>query len=333
MIELDRCPSTLKANFSTYSPAAAKKLFGGKRVSHMLPYSAWEGSEEEQKAFLENGKRMSVSGAQPKYSLSVKDGVMRLNPEEEQATLLLKTKLSAYLNRSESPANEHLTMQIASQVFGIPTAANGLCFFQNGEQAYITRRFDVDSLGHKFRKEDFAALAGISKKNRGESYKYAVLSYEDMADMIKKYISAWPLEMLKFFRLIVFNFLFSNGDAHAKNFSLLETSSGDFHLAPAYDLLNTRLHIPDEPVFALQRGLFRENTIGKDGAVTGKEFLEFGIRIGIPPGRVRKELEFFCSKENEVNSLINRSFLSENLKKLYRMHYLMRKGSYLSVGL
>jgi len=34
-------------------------------------------------------------------------------------------------------------MQIASQVYNIPTAANGLCFFQNDEPAYITRRFDM----------------------------------------------------------------------------------------------------------------------------------------------------------------------------------------------
>lgn len=64
-----------------------------------------------------------------------------------------------------------------------------------------------------------------------------------MADIIKQYVSASSVEVLKFFRLVIFNFLFSNGDAHAKNFSLLETPSGDFILAPAYDLLNTRLHI------------------------------------------------------------------------------------------
>jgi serine/threonine-protein kinase HipA len=41
------------------------------------------------------------------------------------------------------PANEHLTMQIARQVFGIETAENALIFFQNGEQAYITKRFEI----------------------------------------------------------------------------------------------------------------------------------------------------------------------------------------------
>ena len=166
-----------------------------------------------------------------------------------------------------SPANEHLTMQIASQVYNIPTAANGLCFFQNDEPAYITRRFDIAPNGRKFRKEDFASLAGISKGNKGPNYKYDVLSYEEMADIIKQYVSASSVEVLKFFRLVIFNFLFSNGDAHAKNFSLLETPSGDFILAPAYDLLTTRLHIFDDHVFALQRGLFKENTLnGNDGA-------------------------------------------------------------------
>ena len=335
MNDLTRCPSTLEDGYSTYSPAAAKGLFDGKVVSHILPYSGMENNPEEQREFSNNEKHISISGAQQKFSLFVdNDGIMRLTKAGgEQATLLLKTKLSEYANRDASPANEHLTMQIASQIFNIPTAVNGLCFFENGELAYITRRFDVASGGKKFRKEDFAALAGISKSNKGSNYKYDVLSYEEMADIIRQYVSAWPVEMLKFFRLIIFNFLFSNGDAHAKNFSLLETSSGDFALAPAYDLLNTRLHIFDDHVFALQRGLFRENKQGNDGAVTGKEFIEFGIRIGIPAKRVIRELNDFCQKEEEIKRLIECSFLSDELKKLYWLHYKMRKDSYLMNGL
>lgn len=40
------------------------------------------------------------------------------------------------------PANEHLTMQLAAQVYGIETAANTVCFFKDGEMAYLTKRFD-----------------------------------------------------------------------------------------------------------------------------------------------------------------------------------------------
>lgn len=53
-------------------------------------------------------------------------------------------------------------MQIASQVYGIETAGNALCFFEDDKPAYITRRFDVHS-GGKYKQEDFAALLGWSK--------------------------------------------------------------------------------------------------------------------------------------------------------------------------
>ena len=54
-----------------------------------------------------------------------------------------------------------------------------------------------------------------------------------------------------YFRLILFNYLLSNGDAHLKNFSLIQTSMGDYSLSPAYDLMSTVLHMPDERDTAL----------------------------------------------------------------------------------
>lgn len=133
---------------------------------------------------------------------------------------------------------------------------NGLCFFQTGESAYITKRFDVGVGGVKLRKEDFSSLASLMPANGGSNYKYEY-SYEELAELIQRYIPAWRIEIEKYFKVVLFNFLFSNGDAHLKNFSVLETSRGDFRLAPAYDLLNTHLHVDDSD-FALSRGLFRE---------------------------------------------------------------------------
>lgn len=48
---------------------------------------------------------------------------------------------------------------------------------------------------------------------------------------------------------VVFNYLFGNGDAHLKNFSLQATSGGDYVLTPAYDLLHTSIHIDDGDFF------------------------------------------------------------------------------------
>lgn len=77
--------------------------------------------------------------------------------------------------------------------------------------------------------------------------------YEDIAIAIRKYIPAWPVAMEEFFRLLVFNYIYGNGDAHLKNFSIMKYGD-DYRLAPAYDLLNTSIHI-DGDDFGLNGGL------------------------------------------------------------------------------
>ena len=64
-----------------------------------------------------------------------------------------------------APANEHLTMQIAAQVFKLPAAKNALIFFNDGMPAYITKRFDVKEDGSRCLKEDFASLAKLTAKS------------------------------------------------------------------------------------------------------------------------------------------------------------------------
>ncbi|MDR0509561.1 MAG: HipA domain-containing protein [Rikenellaceae bacterium] len=333
MTTLDRCPSTLASGYDGYSPVALKRLFDKQTVSHILPYGSIESDREDNARFVENQKRISLSGVQEKYSMVVRDGRLQLKRDDEQGTHILKPKLTQFSNRDFSAANEHLTMQIAAQVFGIETAANALCFFGNGEAAYITRRFDIAPDGSKLRKEDFASLAGLTSENGGKEYKYDKLSYEDIAALIRQYVPAWRVEMLKYFRLTVFNFLFCNGDAHLKNFSLLETSDGDFRLSPAYDLINTRLH-GDDLIFALDKGLFREKGmgVGPMGLVTGNSFLEWGKRIGLPENTVRRELEHFCISYPELERLVAASFLSDNLKAEYIRMYCGRRDSFLKAG-
>src|SRR6218665_1757735 len=81
--------------------------------------------------------------------------------------------------------------------------------------------------------EHLTVLAGKTKDIFGENYKYE-FSYEELGLLIQKNVPAWKAEIEKYFSLTLFNFLFSNGDAHLKNFSLLETSAGDYVLSPAY---------------------------------------------------------------------------------------------------
>ncbi|MCL2327642.1 MAG: HipA domain-containing protein [Bacteroidetes bacterium] len=328
MNELTHCPSTLAAGFDTYSPVALKKLFDKRKVSHILPYQSMESNESDAELFMNNRKRISLSGVQSKYSMILHNDILRLTNENEQGQYILKPKPSGIKNPAECAANENLTMQIAEQVFGIETAANGLCFFKTGEPAYLTKRFDRMSNGDKCRIEDFASLAGLTSDNGGANFKYDRYSYEDIAELIKRYIPAWRVELLKFYRIVVFNFLFSNGDAHLKNFSIIETKDGDFRLSPAYDLLNTKLHV-DDTEFALDKGLFRENhqEFQKAGTRTiGATFWAFGLKIGLPEKTIEKELMIFTQKNVLIEELTNNSFLSGTLKKTYFQQYQTRRN-------
>ena len=98
------------------------------------------------------------------------------------------------------------------------------------------------------------------------------------------------------YKLLLFNYLFSNGDAHLKNFSILETALGDFRLSPAYDLLNSRIHIDDFD-FAMEEGLLPKN-IAK-GKVKNL-FLKLADLVGIPNKKATEILLFMCSNSEKV---------------------------------
>lgn len=322
------CPGTLAEGFSSYSPGCLRNMFNGKKISHVLPYESPQQSEEVLLQFMDNRKRISISGVQEKLSLLLEKNLLRLTKEGEQGTYILKPIPIDLKNVGQVPANEHLTMQIAKQVYGINTAKNALIFFKNGSPAYITKRFDVKGKGEKWAKEDFATLAGKTKENAGPNFKYE-FSYEELGMLMQKYVPAWRVEIEKFFSLVVFNYLFSNGDAHLKNFSLLESVSGDYLLSPAYDLINTKLHV-DDTDFALDKGLFadefRSETYKKRGHASKADFVEFAHRIGVTESRILKILTTFLERQKIVESLINRSFLPDQSKRGYLLMYSTKRN-------
>ena len=320
MEQLTVCPSTLADGFNTYSPVALKLMFDGHQVSHVLPFNSPNHEGVDNEEYAKHVGRVSLSGVQPKAGLVVRDHQLVRPSEEERGRYILKPAPSSYalLERKDCPANEHLSMQLASQVYHIETAPNALCFFRDGEAAYVTRRFDVAPDGSKYNQEDLASLAGLTKANGGSDYKYSNLSYEECAEIIGRYTTAPSVEILKFFRIVVFNYLILNDDAHLKNFSLINRGDGEYHLAPAYDLINTSLHLYEPRIFALDKGLFREGMqLSDTRSVSRADFEEFGRRIGLAPRLVKRELDPFASEQPLAKELIDRSFLSDKLKRFY----------------
>lgn len=326
MKDLTVCPSILQEGYDTYSPIARRTLFDGHAVSHIFSEASPDTGTVEANEAIKSVGRISLSGAQPKFSIVVDDDKLRYIREGEQGTFILKPRPTAYqiINKDFCVANEHVTMQIASQVYGIETAANALCFFDDGTPAYITRRFDVHSKG-KYKQEDFAALLGYTKDNAGSNYKYDKASYEECAEVIHRYVKATLIDIRRFFRIILFNFVTLNDDAHLKNFSLIERN-GEYRLSPAYDLINTSLQLMNPHIFALDKGLFKEGMAFSDThTISRSDFEEFGKRIGLPIKVIKQEIDMFAAEQPLVKELLSRSFLSPSLQKQYWMAFDYRR--------
>jgi len=241
---------------------------------------------------------------------------LRLTNEGERGTYILKPISGAGKKRDQMPANEHLTMQIARQVYGIETAENAMIFFKNGAPAYITKRFDVKKDGSKLAQDDFASLAGRTPQTHGEHYKY-LGNYLDVFQLMQTYLPTYKIEAPKLLKILIFNYLFSNGDAHFKNFSILETSMGDYRLSPAYDLLNSRIHVEDKD-FALDEGVLPKNrTLGKINV----QFASLAESAGVSRKIFNDIMELMVSKSMIVEQFIAASFLNETTKRNYLQSY------------
>ena len=110
------------------------------------------------------------------------------------------------------------------------------------------------------------------------------------------------------------------------NFSLINRGDGEYHLAPAYDLINTSLHLRMPRIFALDKGLFKEGMhLSDTRTIERHDFEEFGRRIGLSERLVNRELDLFASCQPLAEQLISRSFLSEDLKHHYLQSYNYRR--------
>lgn len=314
------CPGCYRSNTEGYCLTCRKKLFDGARVSHVLPFDTPKA--DNLPLYQEKTKRLSISGVQLKYSLRLDGKELKLVEKGGQYILKPIPPALLLMESGQAPENEHLTMQIATQIFGINTAANALIYFKDGTAAYITRRFDVKADGNKYLQEDMAQISGRSRQTRGENFKYEG-TYEEIGQLIRQYVAAYPPALENFFRLVLFNYIFSNGDAHLKNFSLIQSDMGDYTLSPAYDLMCTVLHMPNETDTALDlyKGDIDSNFYNQYGFFGQPNFRELAEKLGIRPIRTARILSQLLSHRKEVADMIQQSLLSDEMKIKYLNAY------------
>ena len=312
-----RCHCCLKETENDFCRSCSQRLFSKANFSAMLKFtlsSIAQGTNQ-------NTRRISISGAQAKYSLRIVS--KELEPTDNNGTYILKPSTNMQFRLfADMPANEHITMQMAKQIFKLNVAESALLRFTTGEYTYLTKRFDIRNDGSKILQEDLAQTAGLSSDANGSNFKYESLSYEEIAYILKQHVSASPIAVEQFFKVLLFNYLVCNGDAHIKNFSIYSPhQDGVYELTPAYDLINTSLHADD---FRTALDLFKdeENYNGKffkdNGFYGASDFLEFARRIGIVEKRAQKFILDITAHIPEMDEMLDKSFLSDEAKVLYK---------------
>ncbi len=312
----NRCLSTLReTRGQPWSRGAVATLWDGRKVSPILDFDLPDFHQFR----IDHSDRISISGVQEKVSVRIENG--KLVPTESDGQYILKPipSMPSLDSREEVPANEHVSMQIAAQVFGIDTPPNGIVFFKDGSPAYLVKRFDRDPIsGEKRPQEGFCQLSNRTRTTHGQNYKYDG-SYEELGRILKQFCGAYAIEIEKLFRWIVFNYVIGNGDAHFKNFSLVPTPLGDFVLSPAYDLLNTRLHLPtgSSMVLDLFADDFETESYRQNGFFTGADFQELAGRFGMKMARADRILRSVATFPERTGALVAVSLLSESARGAY----------------
>ncbi|MDO5490449.1 MAG: HipA domain-containing protein [Bacteroidaceae bacterium] len=309
----------MKPLFSEYSQTERALVFGGENISPILPYRyKAKGLGDDVPAATGS---ISVSGAQPKLGVCLKNGQLRIAEPGEQSTHILKPCAGARFALSyDMPANELFCMNMVASLFKIPAAPAALCFFNDGVPAYLTKRFDLLPNGYKRHVEDIASLS--ETEVQGDSLKKYQGSYEQLAAIIAETSSAPLLDLRTFFKLVLVNYLLCNGDAHAKNFSMMDNDDGAWRLAPAYDILNTRLHVTDS-TFAMGAGLFTDGRECPKGGMKA-HFTEWAECIGLTAKYAVKEINRTVAYLEELLGQLKKSYLTKKAQSVFQYHVRQR---------
>ena len=303
MIIMERCLycyQSLEQGQVDFHPQCSKKIFGT-AVPPVLPYTK---ADIESLALEVVRSQVTITGVQPKLSVDLekgKGGEKRFTIVGLWGEYILKPQTEQY---PSLPENEDLTMHLAS-LARIKTVPHSLIRFQDGSLAYITKRIDRDKKGVKIPMEDMCQL---TEKLTEQKYKG---SHEQIAKKIVEF-SAYPvLDLINYFEVLLFCYLIGNTDMHLKNFSLYK-KVGECVLAPDYDLLATKLVIPqDNEELALTLN-------GKKSKLKKVDFDSLLKTMKVDDKAIENVYDKFRKVIPEWLLFIDSSFLPDEMKEQYK---------------
>ena len=295
---MNRCPITYELCKGKYSKTGLAKL--SHRLTELvdLPFTA----QEQRREAASRATKMSIQGVQPKLSarLSVKSSSLEI--VDIKGTFILKPQSDIF---REVPENEDVTMKMA-KILGIDVPLTGLVFSKDESLSYFIKRFDRYGTNKKKHLEDFAQLTNNTRETKYNR------SMEKLIPVIDSNCTFPLIEKRKLFRRMLFCFLIGNEDMHLKNFSLI-MHDNIIELSPAYDLLNSTI--------SMERATeeFALPLAGKKRKITRKDLVTYFGKdwLRLTGKTIESEIQNIKDKKPDLESLINISFLTKEMKEKY----------------
>jgi len=270
---------------------------------------------------------LRLSGVQAKLPVSLfrqgSDFAIRIGDLRHACTHILKIPAPQH---SGLVQNEWATMELARRM-DLPVAGTIMVEFQDGSayrgRSLLVERYDIPdrvkldsetSDARLFLQEDACSLLFL---RRAQKYN---TSMERIADALLG-AGVTPSDLRHFLMLVMFSWIVGNGDLHAKNVSVLRRfrtgRPGEppvfegAELAPFYDLVNTRLHIPDDQ--------FAVPVDGRRSNIQFKSFAALASRWDMPRDEVRNVAERLIQEtRSHLDPVLSESSLPRELQDRYR---------------
>jgi serine/threonine-protein kinase HipA len=186
----------------------------------------------------DKGLRLSLAGARDKLPVLSRDdrlGITRGNPP---STHFVKTPIPEV---DGMVVNETFCLALASEA-GL-TATEAKPIRAGSQEGLLVTRYDrlqIDAGVRRIHQEDLCQALGFLPDQKYEAD--GGPGVNACANLLREHSAAPAVDLFALLDALVFNLLIGNGDAHAKNYSLLLEGEGTPTLAPLYDLLCTRVY-------------------------------------------------------------------------------------------
>ncbi len=214
--------------------------------------------------------------------------------------------------------NESFFLQLA-KTSGLTVAESAVVHDSTGRPGLLVRRFDrISTTGGET--TPVAVEDACQLLDRWPADKYNVSSEEVVAG-VARVCAAQAVAIRDVFHQLCFAWLTGNGDVHAKNVSVLATSTGEWRVSPAYDVLSTAAYGDSTLALSIQR---------KTSGLSRRQLLTFAQSIGLREKAAVSVLDAVLDATVDLESQIGEwvvPFVAAQLKDMVRLIRFRRRAA------